>query len=165
MERVSLWKQRLQKEENLSENSARSEIIGVQSFFSYYNVRLQLRGKLPNVHMKLDVEKLTADDLRALYKFNDLTVKTWIAFSRDCAARIGDLLDVQREQIKPEFLIKSEKKNIVGKVFLSDETIDSYWDTVYYTGIPFLRVNMPLVLLMTQQTLIECSKQQQRKQE
>jgi len=123
----------LQKEKKLSENSARSEVIGVQSFFSYYNVKLQLKGKLPDTHMKLDAEKLTAEDLRSLYRFNDLTVKTWIAFSRDCPARIGDLLEIRREQIGPEFMIKSEKANVVGKVFLSDETIalfKKYWDTV-----------------------------------
>lgn len=56
----------LQEEKKLSENSARSEVIGVQSFFSYYNVKLQLKGKLPHTHMKLDAEKLTAEDLRSL---------------------------------------------------------------------------------------------------
>jgi len=131
--RVIEFYQWLQKVKNLSQNSARSEVIGVQSFFSYYSVPLQLRGKLPNTHMKLDAEKLTAEDLRNLYKYNDLSIKTWIAFSRDCPARIGDLLEVRRKQIKSEFLLKSEKENVVGKVFLSNETIDlfkRYWTTV-----------------------------------
>jgi len=123
----------LQETQNLSANSARSEVIGVQSFFSYYNVRLQLRGKLPDTHMKLDAEKLTVEDLKMLWKFNGLRIKTWIAFARDCPARIGDLLAMRREQIKPEFLIKSEKANVIGKVFLSMETIElfeKYWNTV-----------------------------------
>lgn len=131
--RVIEFYQWLQKKKGLSQNSARSEVIGVQSFFSYYSVPLQLRGKLPNTHMKLDAEKLTAEDLRNLYKYNDLSIKTWIAFSRDCPARIGDLLEVRRKQIKSEFLLKSEKENVVGKVFLSNETIDlfkRYWTTV-----------------------------------
>ena len=123
----------LQETQNLSANSARSECIGIQSFFSYYNVRLQLRGKLPDTHMKLDAEKLTVEDLKLLWKFNGLRIKTWIAFARDCPARIGDLLAIRREQIKPEFLIKSEKANVIGKVFLSKETIElfeKYWNTV-----------------------------------
>ena len=42
-------------------------------------------------------------------------------------------MEIRREQIGPEFMIKSEKANVVGKVFLSDETIDlfkKYWDIV-----------------------------------
>jgi len=123
----------LQETQNLSQNSARSETIGIQSFFSYYNVRLQLRGKLPDTHMKLDAEKLTVEDLKLLWRFNDLRIKTWIAFARDCPARIGDLLAIRREQIKPEFLIKSEKANVIGKVFLSEGTIElfeKYWKNV-----------------------------------
>ena len=123
----------LQETKGISSNSARSYIIGVQSFFSYFDVPLKLKRKLPNLHMKLDAEKLTAEDLRKLYKYNDLTVKTWIAFSKDCPARIGDLLEIRRDQIKPEFLLKSEKENVVGKVSLSEETIDlfeKFWANV-----------------------------------
>jgi len=123
----------LQKTRRMTGNSARSYIIAIQSFFSYYDVPLRLKRKLPNLHMKLDQKKLTPEDLRTLYKFNDLTIKTWLALSRDCSARISDLLEFKRDQIKPEFLIKSNKESIVGKVFLSEETIDlfeRFWKTI-----------------------------------
>jgi len=116
----------LQDVKGLSPNSARSTIIGIQSFFSYFDVPLKLKRKLPKLHMKLDEEKVTIEHLRQIYKYNDVTVKTWISLSRDCPARIGDLLEIQRDQIKPEFLMNSEKESIVGKVFLSSETIDLF---------------------------------------
>lgn len=123
----------LQKDKKLSQNSARSYVIGVQSFFSYYNVPLQLKRKLPNLHMKLDERKLRPKDLRALFKYNDLAIKLWMSLSKDCPARPSDLLEFRRKQIKTEFLIQSKKENVIGKVFLSDETIDlfqRFWETV-----------------------------------
>jgi len=83
--------------------------------------------------MKLNDRKLSPENLRALFKYNDLTVKLWISLSKDCPARIGDLLKLRREQIKEEFKIQSRKENVIGKIFLSKETIDlfqRFWKTV-----------------------------------
>jgi len=123
----------LQDKRGVSSNSARSYVIGVQSFFSYYNVPLQLKRRLPSLHMRLDEDRVTIEHLREMYKFNDLAVKTWISLSRDTPARIGDLLELKRNQIRPEFMIESKKEKVIGKIFLSDETINLFhklWNIV-----------------------------------
>lgn len=135
----------LQKTKGLTSNSARSFIIAVQSYFNYYDVGLKLKNKLPNLHMKLDEQKISIDDVREIYKYNDLTVKTWIAFSRDIPARISDLLTITREQIKrKEFLLESGKEKIVGKCFVSEETLnlfEKYWKTVPESNYAFTAPN------------------------
>jgi integrase len=115
------------KKQGLSENTARTMVIPVQSFLSYFEVPLKVSDKLPNLHMKLESYRPTVEDLQKLYKYNDLSVKAWISLSRDCPARIGDLLRITPEQIQQgEFLIKSEKENVIGKVYISEETKDLF---------------------------------------
>ena len=121
--RVIMFFKWLQKERKLSQNTARSYCIGVQSFFSYIGLPLRLRNKLPKLHMKLEGYSPTPEDLQKLYKFGDLQIKAWVALSRDCPARISDLLKITPKQIQQEeFLIKSQKENVVGKVYISEET-------------------------------------------
>ena len=121
--RVIMFFKWLQKERKLSQNTSRSYCIGVQSFFSYIGLPLRLRNKLPKLHMKLEGYRPTPEDLQKLYKFGDLQIKAWISLSRDCPARISDLLKITLEQIQQgEFLIKSQKENVVGKVYISKET-------------------------------------------
>jgi integrase len=112
----------LQKK-GLSQNTARTMIIPIQSFLSYFDMPLKVSDKLPNLHMKLEDRKITLEELQLLYKLGDLETKAWLSLSRDCPARIGDLLKITSEQIQQtEFLIKSEKENVVGKVYISENT-------------------------------------------
>jgi len=130
----------LQAEKKLSENSVASTIIGVRSFFSYYDVPLKLKGKIRSTHMKLDETPITIEDIRAMYKFNGLAEKLWISLSLDSPLRIGDALSLKREQIAPEFLLKSEKEGVVGKVFLSERTLElfkRYWEIVPHSEYAF----------------------------
>ena len=123
----------LQTEKKLSENSVASTIIGIRSFFSYYDVPLKLKGKIKSTSMKLDEVPITIEDIRQMYNYNGLTEKLWISLSVDAPLRIGDLLSLRREQIASEFLFKSEKEGVVGKVFLSERTLDllkKFWNTV-----------------------------------
>ena len=115
----------MQETKGISENSARSNIIAVQSFFRYVKLPLDLRRKLPDITMKLDSYKVTLEDLQKLYKYGDFATKAWISLCRDCPARVGDLLELsERADIKAEMLIKSKKENVVGKVYLAPETMD-----------------------------------------
>jgi site-specific recombinase XerD len=123
--RIVMFYKWLIEKKGLSENSARSDIIGVQAFFSYLGMPLNLKHKLPDITMKLDGYRLTVEDLQKLFKYGDLEVKAWISLSRDCPARIGDLLELTATAvIKEEMLIKSKKENVVGKVYLSPETME-----------------------------------------
>jgi integrase len=115
------------KKQGLSENTARTMIIPLQSFLSYFDVPLRVSNKLPKLHMKLEDHKLSLEEFQKLYKYNDLSTKAWLSLSRDCPARIGDLLQISPEQImKGEFLIKSEKENVIGKVYISEDTKDLF---------------------------------------
>jgi hypothetical protein len=114
--RVILFFKWMQETKGLSENSARSNIISVQSFFKYVKLPLDLKRKLPDITMKLDAYRLTLDDIQKMYKYGGLEVKAWISLSRDCPARVGDLLEILTRSIEPEMLIKSKKENVVGSI-------------------------------------------------
>ena len=121
--RVIMFYKWLQETKGHTGNTARSYIIGVQSFFSYVGLPLRLKRKLPKLHMKLEGYRPTSEDIQKLYKYGDLQIKAWVALSRDCPARISDLLKITPKQIQQEdFLIKSQKENVVGKVYISEET-------------------------------------------
>jgi hypothetical protein len=121
--RIIMFFKWLQSEKSLSENTARSYIIGLQSLFTYAGVPLRLKNKLPKLHMKIETYRPTVEDLQKLYSYGDLEIKAWLSLSRDCPARISDLLRISFEQSQQEeFMLLSEKENIIGKVYLSSET-------------------------------------------
>lgn len=113
----------LQETKGLSANSARSDIIAVQAFFRYVKEPVDIRRKLPDIGMKLDAYRLTLEDLQKLHKYGDLATKAMTSLFRDCPARIGDLLEIMASP-KEEMMIQSKKENVVGKVYLTPETID-----------------------------------------
>jgi len=46
---------------------------------------------------------------------------------RDCPARIGDLLEKVIPQLpREEFIIESEKESVVGKVYISEKTVELF---------------------------------------
>ena len=57
----------------LSQNTARTMVIPIQSFLSYFEMPLKVSDKLPNLHMKLETYKPTVEDLQKLYKYGDLS--------------------------------------------------------------------------------------------
>jgi len=121
--RVIMFYKWLQETRGNTSNTARSYVIGLQSFFSYVGLPLRLKRKLPKLHMKLEGYRPTSEDLEKLYRYGDLQIKAWVALSRDCPARISDLLKITPKQVQQEeFLIKSQKENVVGKVYISEET-------------------------------------------
>jgi site-specific recombinase XerD len=121
--RVIQFFQWLQDKKGLSSNSARSNIIPVQSFFSYIGYPLKLKHKLPKLHMKIENWKPSIEDLQKIYRLNNLSVKAWMSLSRDCPARMSDMLSITYEQIQQgEFLLQSRKENVTGRVYISEET-------------------------------------------
>jgi len=128
-----LFKEWLQKKKKLSENSAESTLIAIRAYFSYYDVPLKLKGKVKGTHIRLDEAPVTIEDIRQMYRYANLTEKLWISLSLDFPGRIGDLLRLKRENISSKFMIKSQKERVIGKVFLSQRTLDlfdKHWNTV-----------------------------------
>jgi len=121
--RIVMFFEWLQKEKSLSRNTARSYIIGLQSFFGYYDLSLKLKNKLPKISMKLEKYRPSIEDLQKLYRFSDLQTKAWLSLSRDVAGRMSDLLRITYEQIQQgEFILLSGKEKVVGKCYISEQT-------------------------------------------
>jgi hypothetical protein len=113
----------LQEKKGLSGNSARSNIIPIQSFFTYAGCPLRLKHKLPKLHGKIENWKPTFQDLQKLYGLGDISVKAWMSLSRDVPARMGDMLKITSEQVESgEFLVRSQKEGVTGKCFISEQT-------------------------------------------
>lgn len=122
--RVILFWKWLQENKGLSENTSSSYVIGVQSFFSYFDLPLKLKGKIPDTRMKLERYQPTLEDFQKIYRLGDLQTKAVLSLMRDCPARVGDLVKKVIPRIKEkEFLIESEKETVVGKVYISEETL------------------------------------------
>lgn len=121
--RIIQFYQWLQSEKGLSGNSARACIIPLQSLFSYAGASVRIKNKLPRMHMRVEVYRPSLTDLQSVYRLNGIETKCWLSLSRDCPARMSDLLTVTSEQIqKGEFLLLSKKENVTGKVYISDST-------------------------------------------
>ena len=121
--RIIQYFQWLQKEKEVSSNTARNYVIGLQSLFSYVGAGLKLKNKLPKMHMKIENWKPSIEDLQKIFKLNDISVKGWMSLSRDVPARMSDLLRITNEQISSgEFLLLSKKESVVGKCYISEET-------------------------------------------
>ena len=121
--RIIQYYQWLQKKKEVSANTARNYVIGLQSLFSYVGAGLKLKNKLPRMHMKIENWKPSIEDLQKIFKLNDISVKGWMSLSRDVPARMSDLLKITNEQIASgEFLLLSKKESIVGKCYVSEET-------------------------------------------
>lgn len=112
--------------QGLSENTSRSYVIPIQSFFSYFECPIKVSDKLPRLHMKIESWRPSLNDLQKLYALNDLDVKAWLSLSRDCPARIGDLLKISQMLLKnpktEELVFKSQKENVIGKCYFSEQT-------------------------------------------
>jgi site-specific recombinase XerD len=121
--RVLQFFQWLQKEKGLNQNSARARIVPIQSFFTYIDRPLKLKHKLPDIGLRVESWVPSLDDIQKLFRLGDISVKAWLSLSRDCPARISDLLRITPSQIEQgEFVLMSQKENVVGKVYISDET-------------------------------------------
>jgi integrase len=121
--RVLQFYQWLQDKKELCSNSSVARVVAIQSFFNYIDRPLRLKRKLPQTHMKLETWRPTLEELQKIYASGDICVKAWMSLSRDCPARISDMLTITPQQIQSgEFLILSQKEKVVGKVFISEET-------------------------------------------
>jgi len=113
----------LQNNKELSANSARARCVPVQSIYAYMGMQLRLRHKLPEITAKVEKWRPSIQDLQKIYASNDLVVKSWMSLSRDCPARLGDLMTVSYEQIQSgEFDLLSKKEKVLGRCYISDET-------------------------------------------
>lgn len=123
---VMFWRW-LQEEKGLSESSASSNVFGISGYFSYYDLDLKLKGKIPDTKMKIETYQPKLEDIQKVFRLGDLEVKGLLSIMRDVPCRVGDLVKrvIPRVQEK-EFLIESEKESVVGKVYISDMTLELY---------------------------------------
>ena len=96
--RVLQFFQWLQTEKGLNRNSARARCVPIQSFFAYIKQPLNLKNKLPAISIKIEQWRPSLEDLQKVYRLGDISVKAWLSLSRDCPARMGDLLKITSEQ-------------------------------------------------------------------
>jgi integrase len=123
---VLFWKW-MQNEKELSASTSSSYVFGISSFFSYYDLDLKLKGKIPDTKMKIEKYQPTLEDFQKIYRLGDLQTKTLISLMREVPARVGDLVKKVIPRVtEKEFLIESEKETIVGKVYISEQTLELY---------------------------------------
>jgi hypothetical protein len=121
---VLFWKW-LQKDKGLSRNTASSYCIGAGAFFSYYDLELKLKGKIPDTSMKIDINVPTLENLQTLFRLGDLQTKALLSVMRDCPCRVGDLAKkVIPRMTEGTFLIESEKELVPGRCYISDMTVE-----------------------------------------
>jgi integrase len=121
---VMFWKW-LQSDKGFSESTASSYVFGISGFFSYYDLDLKLKGKIPDTKMKIESYQPKLEDIQKVFRLGDLEIKTTLSIMRDVPCRVGDLVKevIPRIQQK-EFLIESEKEEVVGKCYISDLTLE-----------------------------------------
>ena len=127
---VKMFYDWLQKQMHVNQNTARTYCIPIESFLSYMDEPLKLSDILPQIGMRLETYRPSLADIQLLYKLGDLNLKAWLSLSRDTPARVSDLLRISKEQIRQgEFLLVSQKENVVGKCYISPET-QELWERV-----------------------------------
>lgn len=145
---VMFWKW-LQTEKGLSKSTSSSYVFGASAFFSYYDLDLKLKGKIPDTQMKLDVNIPTLENLQTMFRLGDLQTKTLLSLMRDCPCRVGDLAQRVIPRIKDkEFLIESQKENVVGKVYISSETLELN-DQMVKAGLALPTTKRGLAMMLT----------------
>jgi hypothetical protein len=123
---IGFWKW-LKESKKLSESTASSYVFGVAGFFSYYELDLKLRGKIPDTKMKIEGYEPKLEHLQMMFRLGDLQTKLVLSIMRDVPCRVGDLVKSVIPRIgEGEFLIESEKENVVGKCYVSEETLELY---------------------------------------
>lgn len=122
--RVIMFYRWLGETKPINENTMRTYCIPVEAFFSYFDVPLKLASKLPALSMKIEKYRPTLEDIQKVYKYGDLNVKAWLSLSRDIPARVNDLLRISKEPLTTEFIFKSGKENVIGKCYVTSETIE-----------------------------------------
>jgi len=123
---VLFWKW-MQNKKELSASTSSSYVFGISSFFSYYDLDLKLKGKIPDTKIKIEKYQPTLEDFQKIYRLNDLQTKSLVSLMRDVPARVGDLVKRVIPRVpEKEFLIESEKEGVVGKCYISEETLELY---------------------------------------
>ena len=123
---VEFWKW-CQTNKKCSQSSASSVTFGLASFFKYFELPLMLKRVIPNTSMKIEDYVPSLEDLQKAFRLGDLQTKVLLSLMRDSPCRVGDLVKKVIPQLpKKEFMIESEKENVVGKVYFSDSTIELF---------------------------------------
>lgn len=138
------------KEHGSSTNSARTLCLGIRQFFRYYEVPILLR-RGSEVGKSVLTDKtypLTIEDLRKMFAVADLKQRVILSMAKDLALRIGDFVQIKREDLPDlnqeppiPFDIITEKEEVLAKGHLSAESVEllkTYLPTIKDKPNPYL---------------------------
>lgn len=119
--------------QDYSINTARNLIIGVRQLFRFYEMPILIRNgsKVSQTVESTSDFPLTIEAVRAMFQVADLRERVILSLATDLGLRIGDFLALTRaalpnlsQEAPISFVVMTEKKKIVAKGFLSQESVD-----------------------------------------
>ena len=117
--------------EGLTQNSARTNSTGAVSFFKFYGIVIMLEKDFWEVKATLNDFVPSIEQYRQMYQTGDIRAKLLISLGLDLAWRIGDITNIKKGDLPDlaqepplPFEKVTEKEKVIGKSFLSAETVD-----------------------------------------
>ncbi|HVP15756.1 MAG TPA: tyrosine-type recombinase/integrase [candidate division Zixibacteria bacterium] len=119
--------------QNYSINTARNLIIGVRQLFRFYEMPVLIRNgsKVSQTVESTSDFPLTIETVRAMFQVADLRERVILSLATDLGLRIGDFLALKKtalpglsQEAPISFVVMTDKKKIVAKGFLSQESVD-----------------------------------------
>jgi integrase len=119
--------------QNYSINTARNLIIGVRQLFRFYEMPILIRNgsKVSQTVESTSDFPLTIETVRAMFQVADLRERVILSLATDLGLRIGDFLALRKaalpglsQEAPISFVVMTDKKKIVAKGFLSQESVD-----------------------------------------
>ena len=119
--------------QDYSINTARNLIIGVRQLFRFYEMPILIRNgsKISQTVESTSDFPLTIEAVRAMFQVADLRERVILSLATDLGLRIGDFLSLKKAALSDlsqeapiSFVVMTEKKKVVAKGFLSQESVD-----------------------------------------
>lgn len=119
--------------QDYSINTARNLIIGVRQLFRFYEMPVLIRNgsKVSQTVESTSDFPLTIETVRAMFQVADLRERVILSLATDLGLRIGDFLALKKtalpdlsQEAPISFVVMTDKKKIVAKGFLSQESVD-----------------------------------------
>jgi len=119
--------------QDYSINTARNLIIGVRQLLRFYEMPVLIRNgsKVSQTVESTSDFPLTIETVRVMFQVADLREKAILSLATDLGLRIGDFLSLRKaalpdlsQEAPVSFVVMTEKKKVVAKGFLSQESVD-----------------------------------------
>jgi integrase len=114
-------------------NAAKSVTHGIRQLFRYYHMDVRMRHG-SNVNRTVKTQKsfpLTIEHVRKMYEVADFRERVILSMATDLGLRISDFLEIKKGDLPDlsleapiSFDVMTDKEDVIGKGFLSQETVD-----------------------------------------